>query len=101
MDTACLFIVMAAGEGTRMNSDLPKVLHPVLGVPMIDHVLSVCPQGARPIVVVGHGRDAVMAHVGDGAEFVVQQEQNGTGHAVMMARDAMKDHRGYTLVLAT
>lgn len=100
MDNSCMSVVMAAGEGTRMKSKLPKVLHRVCGESMIERVLSVCPDDAKPLVIVGHGRSAVMEHVGDRARFFVQERQLGTGHAVMMARDALIGHQGYTLVLA-
>jgi bifunctional UDP-N-acetylglucosamine pyrophosphorylase/glucosamine-1-phosphate N-acetyltransferase len=91
---------MAAGEGTRMKSSLPKVLHGICGMTMIERVLSVCPEGETPCVVVGHGRDEVIAHVGDRARFFVQEQQHGTGHAVMMAKQALIGHKGMTLVLA-
>lgn len=100
MNDTCLCVIMAAGEGTRMKSAKPKVLQQVCGVSMIDHVLDVCPRGETPVVIVGHGREEVMAHVGDRARFCVQKEQKGTGHAVMMAREILAKHDGYTLVLA-
>ncbi len=96
---SCLSIVMAAGEGKRMKSKLPKVLHTVCGMTLIERVLSVCPEGT-PCVIVGHGREEVMKEVGDRAWYFVQEQQLGTGHAVMMARPAMQGHTGYTLVLA-
>lgn len=78
-----LAIVLAAGKGTRMKSSLPKVLHPIAGRPMLHWVLdAVAESGAeRTIVVVGHGAEAVTAGLPDGVESVVQEEQNGTGHA--------------------
>ena len=97
---SCLSLIMAAGEGTRMNSKRPKVLHAVAGKAMIDRVLDVCPQGPKPVVIVGHGRQAVEEHVGSRARFVVQEEQKGTGHAVMMAREYLTQHEGLVLVLA-
>jgi len=100
METSCLSIVMAAGEGTRMKSKLPKVLHSVCGMTMIQKVLSVCPNEQPPCVIVGHGRSEVMEKLGSMARFFVQEKQQGTGHAVMMARPAMEGHKGYTLVLA-
>ncbi len=100
MGSSCMSIVMAAGEGTRMKSRLPKVLHRVCGSTMIERVLSVCPKDTKPLVIVGHGRDEVIKHVGDRARFFVQAEQKGTGHAVMMAKEALQGHQGYTLVLA-
>lgn len=97
---SCLSLIMAAGEGTRMNSNIPKVLHQVAGKAMIDRVLDVCPPGPQPVVIVGHGRQAVEEHVGTRARFAVQEEQKGTGHAVMMARTYLEQHEGMVLVLA-
>lgn len=81
-------IILAAGVGKRMRSDLPKVLHPVLGRSMLHHVLEAV-HGAgvgRAVVVVGHGADRVRSAVAaPGIEFVLQAEQRGTGHAVMQA----------------
>lgn len=82
-------VVLAAGQGTRMRSKLPKVLHELGGRPLISHVVDT----ARTLgpdrihVVIGHGAEAVQERLGDGADlsFVVQQEQHGTGHAVMQA----------------
>lgn len=77
-------IVLAAGEGKRMKSPLPKVLHPAAGVPMIDRVLGALRQagGRDPIVVVGHGAEAVRAHLGPSVRTAFQDRQLGTGHAV-------------------
>jgi bifunctional UDP-N-acetylglucosamine pyrophosphorylase/glucosamine-1-phosphate N-acetyltransferase len=88
-------IVLAAGQGTRMKSSLPKVLHPVAGRPMIHHpVRAALDAGAAEvIVVVGHGRDAVIASLakafGDRVRTAVQEEQKGTGHAVACALPAL------------
>jgi len=96
-------VVMAAGKGTRMNSDLPKVLHPVCGRPMIEFVLDALQNAGveRSIVVVGYeaemARQAV-AHRSNLA-FAEQTEQLGTGHAVMMCREALRDHEGPVLVV--
>lgn len=86
-------MVLAAGEGTRMKSTTPKVLHELCGHSMLGHVLagarSLDP--ARLVVVVGHGREAVRAHLAEiapAAESVVQEPQNGTGHAVRTALEA-------------
>lgn len=97
---SCLSLIMAAGEGTRMKSKTPKVLHPVAGRAMIDRVLEVCPQGPLPVVIVGHGRQAVQEYVGARARFAVQEQQKGTGHAVMMAREYLEQHQGLVLILA-
>lgn len=90
----CLAIVLAAGEGTRMKSAVPKVMHPVGGLPMLGHLLRTVSQaGATEIaVVVGPGADAVTAYVAKaapGASVHVQQERLGTAHAVLAAREAL------------
>lgn len=98
-------LVLAAGQGTRMKSALPKVLHPVGGRPLLSHVLQAA-QGVRPAsmaVVVGSGRDhvqSVMKAEGWGAlSVVVQPEQRGSGHAVRMATSWLKRQRGTILVV--
>lgn len=80
-------VVLAAGKGERMHSDLPKVLHPVCGQPLLVYVLDALAAAgiARPIIVVGHGAEAVRDVVANRAEFVEQREQLGTGHAVVQA----------------
>ncbi|WP_345796690.1 bifunctional UDP-N-acetylglucosamine diphosphorylase/glucosamine-1-phosphate N-acetyltransferase GlmU [Castellaniella sp. MT123] len=81
-------IILAAGLGKRMQSDLPKVLHSIAGQPMLSHVLDAARALSpdRVIVVVGHGADRVrQAYAGQDLEFVLQQPQQGTGHAVMQA----------------
>jgi len=95
-------VVLAAGEGKRMKSPLPKVLHPIGGRPMICHVLDRAREAGfeRRIVVVGHGRDEVQAALADyGVEFVVQAEQLGTGHAVDMASPLLDGFAGEVAVL--
>ena len=93
-------IVLAAGKGTRMKSDKPKVVHEVLYKPMINHVVDELKALGvdETIVVVGHGADQVKAIV-DGVTFVEQKEQLGTGHAVLQAKDVLADREGMTLVL--
>jgi bifunctional UDP-N-acetylglucosamine pyrophosphorylase / glucosamine-1-phosphate N-acetyltransferase len=94
-------IILAAGQGTRMKSKLYKVLHPVLGKPMVQHVLEqVRAVGLQDVVtVVGFGSDKVKEHLGNNSAFVLQEEQLGTGHAVMQAEEFMKDKKGTTLVV--
>jgi bifunctional UDP-N-acetylglucosamine pyrophosphorylase / glucosamine-1-phosphate N-acetyltransferase len=93
-------VILAAGQGTRMKSALPKVLHPVANRPMIQHVLAaVAPlKPARAIVVVGPGMEALVEAVRP-AETVVQMTPRGTGHAVMSARPALQGFDGDVLVL--
>jgi bifunctional UDP-N-acetylglucosamine pyrophosphorylase/glucosamine-1-phosphate N-acetyltransferase len=88
--SAWVAIIMAAGQGTRMRSRVPKVAHPVAGRPIVRHVVEAA-RGAgirNCVVVVGAGEDAesVRAAAGDGVRFAVQTEQLGTGHAVECAR---------------
>jgi len=98
-------IILAAGEGKRMKSDLPKVLHPLLGRSLVGHVLAAAaPLGAqRTMVVVGHGADRVTEHLAEiapGAGTVVQAEQRGTGHAVRTALEALDGVSGTVVVLS-
>ncbi|RKP45450.1 bifunctional UDP-N-acetylglucosamine diphosphorylase/glucosamine-1-phosphate N-acetyltransferase GlmU [Cohnella endophytica] len=94
-------IVLAAGQGKRMKSKLYKVLHPVCGKPMVGHVLDAVRGAAceRTVVVVGHGAEAVKATLGAAAEYVLQAEQLGTGHAVMQAKPLLADEEGVTIVI--
>jgi len=90
-------IVLAAGKGTRMKSDIPKVLHHVAGAPMIDHVVQAALDAGADdaVVVVGHRRDLVETHLaerfGDRVRTAVQAEQKGTGHAVICALPELGD----------
>lgn len=98
-------VVLAAGEGKRMKSALPKVLHPLLGRSLVGHVLATVEQalpGSRVLVVVGRGADQVSEHlaqVAPGATPVLQAEQRGTGHAVRIALAAVPDLTGTVVVL--
>jgi bifunctional UDP-N-acetylglucosamine pyrophosphorylase / glucosamine-1-phosphate N-acetyltransferase len=96
-------IVLAAGKGTRMKSDLPKVLMPVDGRPMIDYVLDALAKGGvdRVIVVVGYRAEMVRAAVDGrpGVEFVLQTQQLGTGHAVMTCRELLAQRDGPVLIV--
>ena len=96
-------IIMAAGKGTRMGSDLPKVLHPVAGRAMVHWVLDACEAAGaqRQVVIVGHGREQVEAELAARADcvFVEQREQLGTGHAVMQAGPLYREHAEQTDVL--
>lgn len=87
-------IILAAGQGTRMHSDLPKVLHLVAGQPMLQHVLATCKKltNDRLAVVYGHGGEQVKHAIQDaGIVWVLQAEQRGTGHAVAQAIDLAPD----------
>ena len=98
----CLAIVLAAGQGTRMKSELPKVLHPICGVPLVGWVLrGLKSAGVDDVcVVVGHGADQVKEVLGDGVGYAVQSEQLGTAHAVMCAEEALGRATGSVLILA-
>ena len=89
-------IILAAGQGKRMKSDLPKVLQPLAGKPMLGHVIDCARQlGAADIhVVYGHGGDAVRAAFPEAdLKWALQAEQLGTGHAVMQAMPQVNDDR--------
>jgi len=93
-------VILAAGQGTRMKSTLAKVLHPVGGKPMVMRAIETAQRLSQrlPVLVIGHESDAVRATVGERAQFVLQAEQRGTGHAVMQAADALRDQRGMVVV---
>jgi UDP-N-acetylglucosamine diphosphorylase/glucosamine-1-phosphate N-acetyltransferase len=96
-------ILLAAGKGKRMNSDLPKVLHRLNGKPLIRHLLDTITalNFARIIVVIGHKGEMVIEELKDyQVEFVWQREQLGTGHAVQMAQGLLSDFDGTILVAA-
>jgi bifunctional UDP-N-acetylglucosamine pyrophosphorylase/glucosamine-1-phosphate N-acetyltransferase len=97
-------VVLAAGEGKRMKSATPKMLHPLLGRTLLGHVLNAAAaaRADRTIVVVGHKADQVRAHLGQiapAAAPVLQAEQKGTGHAVRIALEAVPDTSGTVVVL--
>ena len=101
---AIALVVLAAGQGTRMNSDLPKVLHPLGGAPLLAHALQAgaALEPERTIVITGHGAGAVekAGHELDSeAIFVFQEEQLGTGHAVRMTETELRNFEGDVLVL--
>lgn len=104
MSTQPLAIVLAAGKGTRMKSPLPKVLIEICGRPMIHYVLDALEAGGvqRTIVVVGYEAELVRRELSPrpGVEFALQEEQRGTGHAVMMCREQLAGHTGPVVVVA-
>ena len=96
-------IVLAAGKGTRMKSDLHKVLHPIAGRPMIEHLLAgIAEAGAeRTVIVVGNQREQLEAALaGRGYAFAVQEPQLGTAHAVQQAQAALEGFDGDVLLLS-
>jgi len=98
---ALAVVVLAAGEGKRMRSRRPKVMHEVAGKPMVVHVVDAAAalRPTRMIVVLGRGGDEVRSLLGERAICVVQQRRLGTGHAVAQAKDALRGFRGEVLVL--
>lgn len=95
-------IILAAGQGTRMKSNLPKVIHQSMGWPLVKWILVALDEAGveRNILVVGHGADQVKETLGDGYEYVLQKEQLGTGHAALMAKENLAGFSGSVLVLA-
>lgn len=94
-------VILAAGKGTRMKSKLYKVLHPVAGKAMVDHVLTTVNEAGfgEVVTIVGHGADLVKETLGDRSEYCLQAEQLGTGHAVLQAKELLADKEGTTLVI--
>lgn len=94
-------VVLAAGKGTRMKSDLHKVLHPIAGRPMLEHLLASAAQlePQRQVVVAGHGREQLEKALGSRATIAVQEPQLGTGHAVQQAEGALAGFDGDVLIL--
>jgi bifunctional UDP-N-acetylglucosamine pyrophosphorylase / glucosamine-1-phosphate N-acetyltransferase len=95
-------VVLAAGAGTRMKSDLPKVMHPLAGRPMLSWVLEACGrlQPERRLVVIGHRYETVLPVLGADVGPVHQHEQLGTGHALSMAEPQLADFEGAVLVMS-
>jgi len=101
MDKPIRAIILAAGKGTRMpDHDLPKVLYPIGGKPMIKYLISTFKKAgiSSPIIVVGYKKELVMKELGKDYEYAVQDEQLGTAHAVLAARDALASHSGLTFI---
>lgn len=94
-------VVLAAGQGTRMKSKLYKVLHPVCGKPMVQHVTDQLNklELSELITVVGFGAETVQEQLGDSSKYVIQEEQLGTGHAVLQAEDHLAGKKGTTVVV--
>lgn len=95
-------VIIAAGQGTRMRSDLPKIVHPLGGLPMVGHVLEVCRRLGvkRTLVVVGYQAERVREALATyPVEFILQEEQRGTAHAVLQTEAALQGFEGHVLVL--
>jgi bifunctional UDP-N-acetylglucosamine pyrophosphorylase/glucosamine-1-phosphate N-acetyltransferase len=93
-------VILAAGKGTRMRSSMPKVLHPILGKPMASYAVKAARQavGTTPVLVIGYEADRVRQSLGQDADYVVQDPQLGTGHAVQQAQELLKGKADFVLV---
>jgi bifunctional UDP-N-acetylglucosamine pyrophosphorylase/glucosamine-1-phosphate N-acetyltransferase len=93
-------VLLAAGQGTRMKSDLPKVLHPLCGKPMVWHVLEALKMATTetPVVIVGYGAQEVTNYVGDSAECILQEPQLGTAHAALQAEPLLRGNTDVVIV---
>ena len=94
-------VILAAGQGTRMKSKLYKVLHPVCGKPMVEHVINQISDlhTEQIVTIVGHGAEKVKAQLGERSAYALQAEQLGTAHAVIQAESILGDKKGCTLVV--
>jgi len=90
MENNIKFVILAAGKGTRMESDLPKALAPLVGKPMIVHLVESLRAVSmeKPVVIIGHKGDLIRQELGDSAHYVLQNEPLGTGHALSQAQAA-------------
>lgn len=96
-------LIMAAGKGTRMKSDLAKVLHKINGRPMVHYVIDIAQKikSQKIVLIVGHQKDLVMSKCKPfNVEYALQDQQLGTGHAVMMAEHFFKNYNGNILILS-
>ncbi|WP_300620832.1 bifunctional UDP-N-acetylglucosamine diphosphorylase/glucosamine-1-phosphate N-acetyltransferase GlmU [uncultured Fusobacterium sp.] len=94
-------LILAAGKGTRMKSDMPKVIHKVNGIPMITKIIDTL-SGLNPeenILILGHKKEEVLKVVGENCDYVLQTEQLGTGHAVIQAKEKLKGYDGDVMIL--
>ena len=93
-------LILAAGKGTRMKSDLPKVLHKVNGIPMIKKILDICKGigSEENILILGHKKELILEEIGE-VEYVLQEEQLGTAHAIMQGEKKLKDFQGDVMIL--
>ena len=95
-------IILAAGQGTRMVSDLPKVLHPLNGKPLVNYSVELAAAlgSERKVVVIGNGAEKVRAAVGDSARFAMQERRLGTAHAVLAAEQELSGFEGLIVVIS-
>ena len=94
-------IVLAAGKGTRMKTDLPKCAFPILKKPMIKYIYENIEQSIidDTVVVVGYQKEVLMDVLQDSVKYVVQEQQRGTGHAIMACKEEMANKRGTTIIM--
>jgi bifunctional UDP-N-acetylglucosamine pyrophosphorylase / glucosamine-1-phosphate N-acetyltransferase len=95
-------IILAAGKGVRMQSELPKVLQRIKGKEMIKYLLESIKKSdikSKPVIVVGYGKEEVMKTLGDNYDYVVQEKQLGTGHAVIVAQKTLENEADNIMVL--
>jgi len=95
-------IILAAGKGTRMKTELPKCAYPLLKKPMIAYIVEHLYKSTmidELITVVGHKKEVIQEILNATVNYAVQEEQLGTGHAVLAAKDYIKDEEGYTIIL--
>lgn len=94
-------VVLAAGQGTRMKTKLYKILHPVCGKPMVEHVVDEALKLSlsKLVTIVGHGAEEVKKQLGDKSEYALQAKQLGTAHAVKQAQPFLADEKGVTIVI--
>jgi len=102
MHTDVTVLIMAAGEGTRMKSDMCKVMHRICDYPVIEYVMRASERisSSPPVVIVGHRAQDIEEYLGKRAVYVRQQQRLGTGHAVMIAKEHLAHREGYAVVLA-
>ncbi|WP_232361950.1 sugar phosphate nucleotidyltransferase [Haploplasma modicum] len=95
-------LILAAGKGTRMESDLPKCGYPILRKPMIEYIIENMEKSVvdQSVVVVGHKKEYLMQILGNRVSYVFQEEQLGTAHAVLQAKEFFKDKEGTLFITA-
>jgi bifunctional UDP-N-acetylglucosamine pyrophosphorylase / glucosamine-1-phosphate N-acetyltransferase len=95
-------VIMAAGLGKRMKSDIPKVLHKLNNKPLLEYVVETAEScGAEPVIaIIGHKRELVVEQLGKRIQYAVQEKQLGTGHAVQQTEPLLKDFQGSVLILS-
>jgi len=93
-------VILAAGQGTRMRSELPKILHPIAGKPMVAYGLDIAVglSSHLPVLVIGHGAEKVLEAIGSRARFAEQAEQLGTAHAVVQAEKVIREEDDLVLI---